>query len=789
MRRVLFDSVIAGYDLNTLAALPTGNCMAISPGGILYVSTGDNTARNVTGSNGTFSRKQAYALNLATGEVTDWKPGDVGSAWTGTTQNPSIQSMCIGSDGYVYASLICATPAYGSNSIQGTSVKGICRFDPTTGVLDTSWTFTGHSSGTYNLFQHTGSHPNRISADGAGNIYWCASQFTNGAGQVLNVYVIAENTAALVRTHTCNGVANQVSFDGAGNYFVGGDFTNIDATTRRQMAQFNSSGTLQTLPAPAANPLTELRSLTYGHGRLYYAGYDPNNVAGLAAWDITGNARVTGFAPDFNEGTTGQGFHGVHCIPMTIDGIDCIAAVGGVFMVGNALRAIYVLVRASDGALLKTPYDGRLQTLDSTDGRDVAYWSATRSFYITAPLTPGIRRSTADTGLVANSIPFRAFQVGLSTDVYKTIAIGSKLYCFGSFTNAVVDKGSPGYGTNKAATADYARGMICFDLTTGHIDTGFAVGLAGVDAGKFIAGAALSQDGTKFHIAGNFTSIHGTTRKGIASINVSDGTLDGGWIPDPSDGSVAPTYGNLEAHGGLLFVSRLNQESPATGVFKVHVYTDTNPPVLQATQNVNSVTVQPRFAVDGNGKYYITGGFTQANATARKGIARYSAADVFDTGFNPAISGGTSIVNDVIIDGNIIYFVGSFSSFATATRYGLGAWNWSTDALDGFHIQANAVQFIFAVLKHTNGNLLLLATPTTGLDDGNGNFTFKSHGLLGLDASGYQNPTWFTGSYLAGPSARARIEYIASIDAFVYSGDGGAGGYSVGNMRIFCAEQ
>lgn len=772
-------SGLVPYDLNQFGGIPIVRAAAVSMGGILYCSTGTNSAQNVTGSNGTFSRKQAFAYNIATGEVTGWNPGGVGGGFTGTG-NPFMGALAVGSDGFVYCSLNISIPPAGTGQVQGVAFPGICRFDPITGAADATWIFTSPIPINSNQWANPG--PNNICCDGLGKVIWGANQFDPTSGYSPTLYVILESTATIVRAHLAGNQVRTVTADSSGNYYAGGPFLTIDATTRRKLAKYSSLGVLQSSPNPAASPLTEINAIAYIGSLLYVGGYD-GSISCLIAWDLSGNARSTTFNPSVYEVALGNGFGVTGINTATINGVDVVYVTGGFMYIGNALRCLFGVVRASDGLLLNTPYDGSLQNLlNMQSGVMSTYQPLAKSFYNASALTPGIRYDIADTTAYPVSTAFSYFQLGIGPACYKTITIGTIMYCFGSFTGVTVAVGGFGGGTSKTATADFPTGMVAFDLTTGHIYTPFGSGLVGVDAGKGIFGAALSNDGLRFYIAGNFTTVNGVARKGIAAVLVADGSLDS-WAPDPSNGSVTPAYNNLEEHSGLIFVSRSNVETAQT-VLKFSVYVDANPPTFQVTQNTSNVAQAPRFAVDGNGKYYVCGNFSQANGNARISAARYNANDTFDTTFNMAVSGGAGVVNDMLVDGNLVYFVGEFTSFGGSGRKSVGVWNWSSDTLDSYNIQGNSTYTIYTLIKTGSEFVMSSGNTFAQLNDGVGNFTYNRQGLASFSATGYVNKTKFSGVYFLNGNA-SRLEAIAAMQSIVYCGVASMAGAGNGYMRIF----
>jgi uncharacterized delta-60 repeat protein len=187
-----------------------------------------------------------------------------------------------------------------------------------------------------------------------------------------------------------------------------------------------------------------------------------------------------------------------------------------------------------------------------------------------------------------------------------------KLLVGGDFTSV---KGIPRYGIARV-------------LPDGSVDLGFDAGIISGGINRRVYALALQTNG-QIVIGGDFQTINGTARYGIARLN-SDGGLDPGFNPG----------------AGVTSSSK-----PGT---------------------VLAVVVQP------DGAILLSGGFDKVNGVSRSRIARLLAGGTLDTNFNPGagITGGNGRVNALALqtDGKILAG-GSFTRVDNLNRKNLARLN------------------------------------------------------------------------------------------------------------------
>jgi len=208
----------------------------------------------------------------------------------------------------------------------------------------------------------------------------------------------------------------------------------------------------------------------------------------------------------------------------------------------------------------------------------------------------------------------------------------------------------------------------------GSLDESFQDGMIGVDYG-YIYSLALEADG-KVVIGGYFSSVNGTARNGIARLN-ADGSLDESF----QDGMSGVDYGYvsslaLEADGKVViggsFYSVNGQLQ--NGYARLNPDGSLNPNV-PASDGVNGYIEALALQLDG--KVLIGGGFTSVGGLVRNGIARLNRDGSVDESFQDGMvgveSGSVSCIA-VQPDGKVLVG-GYFQSVNGSERNGIARLN------------------------------------------------------------------------------------------------------------------
>ena len=182
----------------------------------------------------------------------------------------------------------------------------------------------------------------------------------------------------------------------------------------------------------------------------------------------------------------------------------------------------------------------------------------------------------------------------------------------------------------------------------GGRDAGFNhnIGLLGPPG---IRALAVQPDG-KVLVAGQFLTVAGVSRKGIARLN-TDGSLDGSF--DPGEGAFGISSIALQGDGKVLiggFFSTVNG-ALRQGIARLHANGSVDASFNSVTNayEVFAVTLQP------DGKVLIGGGFTTLNGTNRNHIARLNADGSLDSSFDPGLGPDQRIRSIALApDGNVL---------------------------------------------------------------------------------------------------------------------------------------
>ena len=189
---------------------------------------------------------------------------------------------------------------------------------------------------------------------------------------------------------------------------------------------------------------------------------------------------------------------------------------------------------------------------------------------------------------------------------------------------------------------------------------------------------SLLVDGNTLYVGGQFTSLSSTTRRRLGSFAIDTGTLTA-WNPNPTyyasqagkavytlvlSGSTLYVGGNFSSLGG----------STRAGVGSIDV-TGGNALASSWNPNINGgLAAVYSMALSGS-TLYVGGSFSAVNLTSRVGLAAIDTSSGSATSWNPAFSGSA---NAVTIVGDNLYIGGVYTSIAGQTRYYLSQFSIST---------------------------------------------------------------------------------------------------------------
>ena len=365
-------------------------------------------------------------------------------------------------------------------------------------------------------------------------------------------------------------------------------------------------------------------------------------------------------------------------------------------------------------------------------------------------------------------------------------------------TSGHVNTGTPGTYTltYTAINAEGTKGRATrtvIVLSAGTLEAAYAPIISGsFDTGPPAVFATAVQPDGKAIIGGNFTSVGGTQRNGIARLN-ADGSLDAGFDPNAdrpvlgvavqADGKIllTGTFLNLQPNGAVSAtqrnrLARINADGsldaafnpigivsmpalaiqpdgkillgcdfqPVTGTARVAVVrlktdgtldTTFTSPTLRAP-SVGGLPISC-VARQADGKILLGGRFSMVGTTVRNGIARLNATGSLDTSFTPptglgGLIGTNGEVNSVAVQvDRKIVLAGFFSQVGTSPRRSLARLNTngSLDASFDPNAGNGTYTFINSLVVQVDGKLIL-----------GGSFTFigatARNGIARINADG-----------------------------------------------------
>src|SRR5215217_1463601 len=114
--------------------------------------------------------------------------------------------------------------------------------------------------------------------------------------------------------------------------------------------------------------------------------------------------------------------------------------------------------------------------------------------------------------------------VGTNGRVWDILRAGDKIYLAGRFTQIIQPDGTTVPRNNLAA----------IDASTGQL-TGWNPSVTRLSGASSVQKMALSTDGSRLFIGGNFTRVGGLVRQRLAAVDPTTGAVDRNWRADADD--------------------------------------------------------------------------------------------------------------------------------------------------------------------------------------------------------------------------------------------------------------
>jgi uncharacterized delta-60 repeat protein len=571
---------------------PTDTVLGIGANGIIRTTSIQSDGKIIIG--GDFTSFTGITRNYIARLNTDGTLDGTFNPGTGT--NGVVYTTSIQNDGKIII---------GGNftSFNGIAIKSIARLN-TDGTLDNTFNPIFLDSAVYSTsIQSDG----KIIVGGDFMIYLDMSPYFQNRVTRLNIDGTLDNTFIASNGNGASGIVRTINIQSNGKIIIGGDFVDVNGTSRNRIARINTNGTLDTTfnPGTGANNSVYSTSIQ-SDGKIIIGGYF-TSFNGTAKKYITRlNADGT-LDSSFNSGTGADNY-----VLTTSFQNDGKIIMGGWFTTYNSNIRNYIARLNSDGTLdssfnsgtsqYGTVYTSKIQTNGKIiiGGNFGSYNGCFRG---------RMARINIDGEI---DYPFNS---GTAADNFvraSSIQSDDKIIIGGDFTSYF------GVPRNKIARLN----------ADGTLDTSFN---PGTGANGPIYKIAIQNDG-KIIIGGDFTSYNGITINRIARLNVN-GTLDTSFNPGTGANDYVYTIsiqgdgkiiigGNFDTYNGIVkeSLARINTDGTLDNTFY-------NP---QYYINGGILTT----SIQSDGKIIIGGSFSNINNISRNRIARLNTDGTLDNSFN-----------------------------------------------------------------------------------------------------------------------------------------------------------
>jgi Ca2+-binding RTX toxin-like protein len=217
--------------------------------------------------------------------------------------------------------------------------------------------------------------------------------------------------------------------------------------------------------------------------------------------------------------------------------------------------------------------------------------------------------------------------VGANGRVWDILRAGDKVYLAGSFTQI----------TDKNGTSVPRNNLAAIDASTGRV-TDWNPNVTKLSGTSTVHKMALSEDGSRLFVGGDFTRVGGLTRGRLAAIDPNTGALDSKWRADADNTIFALTVsgGRLYAGGAFKTVAGQPRECLAAVDQATGTLDSTWKPT--ASRDFDTLTANVRaMDVSGDGtRVYVGGFFSNINHVHTRKLAAVDAVTgKLVTGFKP----------------------------------------------------------------------------------------------------------------------------------------------------------
>jgi hypothetical protein len=436
--------------------------------------------------------------------------------------------------------------------------------------------------------------------------------------------------------------------DGSGGYYIGGEFGDVAGLPRADIAHIEANGTVDPNFSPTLNGDVDTLVLS---GSTLYVGGQFKAVNGAQRFGLAAVSATTGKLASWAPHPTEKGGQGT---------VETIAVVGSTVYVGGQFDTIGGQKRTALAAVSATTGKATAWAPNMTGAFDVdAIAAGGSAIYVGGDFTvaggqprAGLAAIDATTGLAT------AWTTPVSGDVRALVLSGTTLWVSGFRLSG------PGTPT----------GVFALDTTTGQ-PTSATPTVTGLVRALALSGSTLYLAGD-----GNIT-VDGQARSGLAAVDATDGTLTA-WNPDPSMSSAQSGFvATVSAAGSTVFAG--GQFASVGGVSRaglaaVDLTTGLATAWAPTISPASGAFLPPISAIAVQGStVYLGGGFSAIDGATRNGAGAVDAANGQVLSWNPApdVDG----VRAVLPDGPVVYVGGRFGQIGGMARTDIAA----VDSVDG----------------------------------------------------------------------------------------------------------
>jgi uncharacterized delta-60 repeat protein len=521
-----------------------------------------------------------------------------------------------------------------------------------------------------------------------------------------------------------NSTVSSLVLQADGRIIVGGVFTAIGGAERYSLARLNTDGTLDT--KFSSNALGGVQGLALrADGSVLFLKSDPwnngiagaaNNIVATQILTVSGNSQIDwargGSAPEVEQ-VTFDTWNGNAWISQGA----ATRVAGGWRITGLTLPAS-AWVRAR-GRTTGGFYNGSSGIIEQIVRYGAGPFSDIAVTLSGNSLTSGTSR--ADFGEVnwttsGNTKTFTISNMGTATLTGLAITIdGANAGDFtvtapsvvslvpGASTTFNVQFSPQGAGPRGGTLSISSNDCDEFPFMIGCTGTGihqelnFNPDVHKGAAPSSVGSVAMQADG-KILLSGNFDTVSGVTRNGIARLH-ADGTLDLGFNPNPNE-----SVGGLAVQADGKILIQLGAGAIIGGMTRNHLARLNADGTLDTAFNPNPNGFVQSFALQADGKILLGGDFTTIGTVTRNRIARLNADGTVDTGFNPNADWTVHRVT-VQADGKI-FVTGNFNAIGGVSRRWLARLNADGTVDTSFsHISPNGS--VTAVALQADGKIVV----------------------------------------------------------------------------------